>query len=266
MTDSLKKILNSTNSKEIEELAKSLSLEEVQTLLRYIEKGKFQEGTLPFIQGLPAELFAIFSNAPFILNLAKTALVQEKVQALIEYFNTIFSQYKEEASVLDECINELPLYPIPSNIFNSLCEQIVQLSNKTDMILQLLDQILRLTWLSENRELVASFSQIKIHFLHLKQQEAKQPTQLMSRINSIFGSDDKASSIDGLPALGINYVEDLKQLSSLLGNDLADLPEKSLLPAIHDRLNASGLATIGDLRDHQIYTKEHLFTYLNKTD
>lgn len=236
MTDSLKKILSSNNPKEIEEIAKTLSLDDINLVLQHIEKGEFQTGTLPFIQGLSITYFALFS------------------------------QYSEEEKILAECINELPLFPIPSNIFDSICEQIVQLSEKTEVAIHLLDQILKLTWLSERSELVEIFSNLKNHFLILKQHESTRPAMLLNRVNSIFGSDNTASSIDGLPALGINYVEDLKQLSAVLGDDLANLPSNSLLPAIHDRLNGAGLTTISDLQAHQIYTKEHLFAFLKNTN
>lgn len=264
MVDSLKKLLTTKDQKEIEDLAKNLSLEEIATLLQHIEKGEFQEGIFPLIQGLPAPHFVYYANAPLFLKLANTTAVQKKLQALVEYFNSIYNSYKEEELMLDECINELPLFPIPSNIFNSLCDQIVNLSDKTETVLQHLDQILKVVWLSEKSELVEDFSQLKNIFLNLKQREINQPMVLFQRINSIFGSDNNASSLDGLSALGINYVEDLKHLHTAFSDNLPILSEKSLVPAIHDRLIAAGLATIGDLRKHQIYTKEHLYDYLNK--
>ena len=266
MNDPVKHLLNLKNPKEIAEGVSHLALDDVKTLLSTLERGEteYKDHILPVILGLQPSHFAILASSPLIQKRISTEAIQSKMNSLIPYFQDLYDQYNIEKQTINDCINELPLFPVSAELLGSLCEQIVSLRDKTVTLNHLLDQVLKLTWLSDRPDIVDAFSALKNHFSTLIFEEEKQPTDLLVRLNSVFGSKNEDSSIEGLSALGISYLEDLKELSIHLGNEVSELPEKNLLAAIHDRLNAAGLSTIEDLKKHKIFTKEHLFAYLKK--
>lgn len=266
MNDPVKHLLTLKNPKEISENAAKLSLDDVKVLLAMLEtsENEFKDHVLPIVLGLQPSQFAIFAASPLIQRKAGTEQVQAKMNSLVPHFQALYDQYNNEKQIINDCINELPLFPVSAELLGSLCEQVVSLSDKTIALKDLLDQVLKLTWLSDRPDLVEAFSAIKNHLSNLIFEEQLQPTTLLVRLNSIFGSKNEDSSIDGLSALGISYLEDFKALSAHLGNEIGDLPEQNLIAAIHDRLNASGLSTIEDLKKNKIFTKEHLFAYLKK--
>lgn len=266
MNDPVTRLLNLKNPKEISESTSKLDLDNVKVLLVTLERSEneYKNHILPIVLGLQPSHFAIFAESPLIQKRVTQAPIQEKMNSLSPYFQALYDQYNIEKQTINECINELPLFPVSAELLGSLCEQIASLRDKTVALNHLLDQVLKLTWLSDRPDLVDAFSALKNHFSTLIFEEEGQPANLLIRLNSIFGSKNEDSSIEGLSALGINYLEDLKELSVHLGNEISDLPEKNLLAAIHDRLNAAGLSTIEDLKKHKIFTKEHLFAYLKK--
>lgn len=194
-----------------------------------------------------------------ILNLK---IPHEVDPSLKNYFQSVIEGYVKESNVIEECIHELPLFPVSTPLLKSLCDQIVTLSEKISTTSKLLDHVLRIVWHSNDAQVIAIYSELKNHLSHIVEAQEKIPARLIERLNSIYGSKDEESSVEGLSALGINYLEDYKQLSSVLESEV---PEKNLLAAVHDRLNGAGLATILDLKKHKIYTKDHLFAYLNES-
>lgn len=264
MNDPIKHLLTLKNPNEIAESASRLSLDDVKVLLTLLEtsENEYKDHVLPIVLGLKPSHFAMFAASPVIQKRVATEALQAKMNSLVPYFQDLYDQYNNEKHTITECITELPLFPVSAELLGSLCEQIACLSDKTIALSHQLDQVLKLTWLSDRPGLVDDFSALKNHFSHLIFEEQIQPTALLIRLNSIFGSKNEDSSMEGLSALGISYLEDLKSLGSHL--ELNDLPEKNLLAAIHDRLNAAGLSTIEDLKKNKIFTKEHLFAYLKK--
>lgn len=267
MNDTIKNLFTLKTGREIAAAVNTLSLEDTKLLLVTVQEQEelLKDFIPPILAGLKPSHFAIFSDSPLFVKRAESDLLQEKMASVTPHFIGLFEEYSKEVGVLLDCINELPLFPVSSDLLASLCDQIVQLSDKSAAVTRLLDQLLKLTWLSHNTELIEIYSGFKNQYAHLNIGVEALSLELMKRLNSIY-TNDQDSSIDGLNALGISFLEDLKRLRTCLGDDLADVPEKSLLPAIHDRLNAAGLATVEDLRKHQIFTKEHLFTYLKKSD
>jgi hypothetical protein len=264
MNDPVKHLLSLKNPKEISESAHTLSLDDVKVLLTQLEtkENDYKDHILPIVLGLQPSHFATFAASPLIQKRVASEPIQEKMHALVPHFQALYDQYNNEKQTITECINELPLFPVSADLLGTLCEQIACLSDKTLALNHQLDLVLKLTWLSDRPGLVDAFSALKNHFSNLIFEEQIQPTALLVRLNSIFGSKNEDSSMEGLSALGISYLEDIKSLGTHL--DLNDLPEKNLLAAIHDRLNAAGLSTIEDLKKNKIYTKEHLFAYLKK--
>ena len=264
MNDPVKLILSLKNPNEIAEATNRLALDDVKLLLTWLEKkeNEYKDHILPIVLGLKPSHFAMFATSSVIQKRVAKEPLQAKINSLVPYFQDLYNQYNSEKQTIFECINELPLFPVSAELLGSLCEQIACLSDKTLDLNHQLDLVLKLTWLSDRPDLVEAFSTLKNHFSHLISEEEIQPSRLLARLNSIFGSKNEDSSMEGLSALGIQYLEDLRSLCTHL--NLSDLPEKNLLAAIHDRLNAAGLSTIEDLKKNKIFTKEHLFAYLKK--
>lgn len=264
MNDPVKQILDLKKPNEIAEYTSRLSLDDVKVLITLLEanENEYKDHILPVILGLQPFHFTSLGNSPLIQKRVVTEPLQAKMNSLVPHFQALFDQYNNEKQTITECINELPLFPVSAELLGSLCEQIACLSDKTLAMNHQLDLVLKLTWLSDRPGLVDDFSALKNHFSNLIFEEQHQPQALLLRLNSIFGSKNEDSSIEGLSALGISYLEDLKALGNHLG--LNELPEKNLLAAIHDRLNAAGLSTIEDLKKNKIFTKEHLFAHLKK--
>lgn len=265
MTDLLTHLLSLKDPKEIEEISGHLPLEDLKQLVILIEKSgdEFKDRLTPILKGMQPAHFAVLAHSPIFQNQAHTQALQQKARDLIEHFKKVYDQYSEEKTTLDDCINEFPLFPVNASFLSSICNQIVQLSDKINLVNHLLDSVLKIAWLSENTDLIDAFSNFKNQFMQLSAKENNQPTLLMQRLNSIFGQENGAPSLDGLAALGIQYKEDYKHLAEAL--DMRSIPEQTLVAAIHDRLNAAGLSTVEDLKKNKIYTKEHLLAFLKKS-
>lgn len=266
MEGHIQALLSGRTPQEVTEIASRLSLEDAKQLLKVLEadaKG-IKERFPDILKALPEEVFSYFSTTLYFHQNASSEIIQNKIQECLNQFKALFGEFQKERTVLQECITELPLYPVSAPILASLCDQIIQLADRIEAIEAKINQMLPLIWLTQRSELVALASELKSNYSHLKQKQDVLPVDLIHHLNSIYGAKDAESSMEGLSALGIQYIEDLKQLSCVLGEEANDIPEKNLPAAIHDRLVLRGLSTVADLKKQKIFTKDHLFAYLKK--
>jgi hypothetical protein len=263
MEETIACILNLTDRKEIEQAIRRISLDDSRKLFAHLAKSpsSYAEKVAPILSGLPLSHFVILSQEATFKPYVQMEVLQHKIHLLVGTFR---EELKISQSKIDPLNREIEALSLPLDPINSSQKGIQSAIQENQTTLHLLNHILELSWLSERVDLIQALSALKEGFIYLLNRLLSLQATLLNRSKSILGSQDDASNLEALASLGFLYLEDFQKFLHLLGEKNEGKPEEEILNLISSRLNTMGLASIKDFKEHELFTKERLFAYLNK--
>lgn len=267
MDESILHLLQLNDKREIEQLSKKLSISQVLEISNLLlNAGVAKKDTAyPLIAGLSDEAFdsLVIRNHELLRQFASAEVVHHRFALISERMQSSFALLCQKIEELQRKINGLNEQSAQVTSIDSLQSEIDEISNTTLAQLELINQSLEYTWLTERPDLIQIFNELKSQYMHLLQRYiAELPKQLNDKLSKVFVVQDEVSPLEGIAELGFLYPEELQKLLADLGVATKGLSEKELLTTLENLLKQRGLANLKAFKDLSLFTKDQLIAYL----
>lgn len=298
------KILQLTDP-QLEAVGKSLTLPQALQLLDYAAEAdpQFHWKLSPLLVGMSHSLFShiLLSATPQQMNILKLEAVTEPIHHQLTLLtHKVTHQLPLALEQVDQISSEIALLSVaeakdPNLLRNKLKTQSIWYEST----LALISKTLSLAWNSNRPDLIDKLSHAKEWCQRTLMRIIGHPktafgeatgffAKLDENLDTVYGnprdpaaieaSDDDEPALEGLAKFSIWYLKDYQELGLLSDTVLLDLDpathsekerleyREKLIDQVRQNLAASGLSTIKDLKQADIYSADALKAYLFKLE